>query len=208
MLFRRSAKEVKSPTEYLKEYVDVLEDTCVISETEISNVSMTVCKKWQDKNNCTLVAVCNVLEHYAGMYDFIPSDMDERYKVVHEQAVACGYDGIHGVSVFKNRKLVNRVIHAFCKKGFFKAKSRYFPSKKRVIKVLDAGQPLLLSIGSGYYFDHTVTVYGYVTCTDRTTGKSYVLLKVADGWHDTCRYIPWTHTGAHHITCMTLLVNL
>lgn len=209
MFFKRGAKEIKNPIEFLKKWVPSEEDTYTISEKMVSDVSMNVCRSWEDDNNCTLVALCNIMQHYAKEdYPMISKDIMERYKVVRKQAALCGYDGKKGIPVYKNRKFANLFCRAMFAKKQIKARARYLISKRRAIASIDANQPFLLSLASGYYFDHTVAVYGYANYTNNRTGKTYTFLMLADGWHDSCRYLAWTHTRAKHITCMTQILGL
>lgn len=228
IMLKKKSKEIINPIKYLNEKLCNKDDTYTVSVKQIPNVSNSICRDFCDKNNCTLVALNNIANYYASNMQNatnvmnikdainmqnatssscnISTDVKERYKQIRDIAVRVGYDGEHGIFVLKNRRFAN----IFCKdilKGI-KAKGRthYFISYKRAIKSIDEGRPFLLSIASGYYFNHTVAVYGYANYINNRTGKCYTFLMLRDGWHNACRYLAWQNTGARYITCMTEIV--
>lgn len=216
-LFKKSAKEIMNPIDYLHERFHA-DDTYTIAEKQIANVSNATCRNFDDNNNCTLVALSNITAHYATNPDLseassetaesnvLSNDVAERYKLVREFAVKVGYDGEHGIPVFKNRRFAKLFCKAVFKGSEVKARCHYFISRKRAMRAIDANRPFLLSLASGYYFDHTVAVYGYANYTNDRTGKTYTFLMLKDSWRDSCRYLAWKNTGAMHITCMTELI--
>lgn len=206
-LFKKSAKEIKAPIEYLHKRVGRAEDMYTVTEKVISNVSNDTCRNFPDNNNCTLVALCNIARYYAANPLFsISENVAVRYGAIRELAVKVGYDGEHGIPVFKNRRFANLFCKLLLNSAKAKARCHYFISRKRAMRAIDEERPFLLSLASGYYFDHTVAVYGYANYTNNRTGKTYTFLMLQDSWHDSCRYLAWKNTGAWHITCMTELI--
>lgn len=207
-LFKKSAKEITNPIDYLHENIGKADDCYTVALQKVPNVSNAICRSFPDKNNCTLVALCNITQYYASKTDGIISmNVEERYRSIRELAKKLGYDGEHGLSVFKNRRFANLFCKTFFKNRKIKGCCRYFITRKRAIQTIEANRPFLLSLASGYYFDHTVAVFGYANYTNHRIGKTYTFLMLYDSWHNTCRYLPWKNTGAFHITCMTELVD-
>ena len=62
--------------------------------------------------------------------------------------------------------------------------------KKRAVREILAGRPVLLNIGiSGQYRDHTVTAYGFEEYSAGERGKKYLFFKVRDGYSKDERYV-------------------
>lgn len=68
-------------------------------------------------------------------------------------------------------------------------------AEQAVLAEIDAGRPMLLSLMSGYYRKHTVTVWGYEVW-ERPAGSAgdpaperRVMLRVNDHWSDAPRYV-------------------
>lgn len=64
-------------------------------------------------------------------------------------------------------------------------------AERDVLAQIDAGRPVLLSLMSGYYRKHTVTVWGYEVWERGTvsTAERRVMLRVNDHWTEAPRYI-------------------
>lgn len=207
-LFKKSAKEIIDPIEYLHKRDGEAEDTYTVIEKTIPDVLNAICRDFADKNNCTLVALCNITGYYVS-YNEVQEikDISSRYNLIREIAITLGYKGKRGLSVFKNRRLADLFCRSAINCAKLKGRCHYFISRKRAMRAIDENRPFLLSLANGYYFDHTVAVYGYANYTSNKTGKTYTFLMLHDSWHNECRYLAWKNTGAVHITCMTELVE-
>lgn len=86
-------------------------------------------------------------------------------------------------------------------------RNNYLWTDTTVTDALDNGKPFLFSLASGYYYDHTVAVYGYKTYKNDRTGEKYTFLLLADGWHSSVRYLAWTNTVEAYVACMTTIIT-
>lgn len=197
----RDLKEIKSPIEYLEKKEKNASDTYSLVEEMILPVGHYLCNMWEENNNCTLVSMMNILEYYQGSEEekFF-QDKELAHKYILEKAKQLNFSE-KGLPVYKNSRFVRMIFKSL--KLFARNKSHYIPTKKSVLRELKAKRPVMLSLASGYYYNHTVTVSGYVTYRNNRTKKCYTFLTLADAWHKEERYLAWSHTGQIHIACMT-----
>jgi len=198
---RRDLQEIKSPIEYLEQREKNSSDTYALVEVLRLPVGHNLCNMWAENNNCTIVSVMNILEFYEKeLKKRFFSDKEAAHKFVLEKAGSLNYTE-KGLPVYKNRKFIRTIYKEL--NLYAKNKSHYIPTKKSVLRELRQKRPVMLSLASGYYYDHTVTVSGYVTYKNNRTGKCYTFLTLADAWHKDERYLAWTNTGKLHVACMT-----
>lgn len=194
----------------------------------LQSVGHATCAMFGGHNNCTPVAMFNLLYYYRNLsqlHSFSNSEQVPQSTIEPElsstinppisdialydklAAIASSfnfdYEKSQGLSVFYNRRFVNAVWNAY---GYpYQSKSHYIWTKKRAITAIDSNHPFLFSIATGRYYDHTVMVYGYETYQNASTGAEYQFLVIADGWSTEPRYLAWTNTKSFYIACMTLV---
>lgn len=211
LLCRKAEKNQKGgiitdPVKYLRNTLGT-QDSCVAEKQKtIPWIRNLKCSGWEDKNNCTITAVFNIMTFYRDNgYLKIPDTDEAVYSSVRNQALRLGFDD-NGISVTKNNDLVKKV----WREGFGYAsgngRSKYLWTHSMLINELNHNRPFIFSLAKGAYFNHTVTVYGYVVYKNMRTGKKYTFLTVADGWSDQTRYMAFTNTNERYISCASFVV--
>ncbi len=201
---------VTDPAAYLKNTVDKNTDsyTCVKYKA-IQGVGNSTCGELGGHNNCTLVSMLNILTYYRKKgYSGVPSERQALYSIIKDQAEQFGYyyEKNKGIPVFRNDAFVTAVWRAGLGYSSGSGSSRYIRTKETALQELDAGRPFLLSLASGRYFDHTVTVFGYRNYRSDRTGRFYTFLQLKDGWSSSVRFLPWMNTGEVQVVCLTKVI--
>lgn len=159
----------------------------------------------KDSNCCTLVAIFKILKYLRNSKPGqFPGD-NELWQLVYEKALKLGYTKQKGIGVTKNDNLLRELLNDCPDFSGTLVKSHYFALVKPEIikKELDNDHPVLLSMASGQYFNHTILVMGYKIYKNKITNQSYTFLLVTDGWNAAPDYFPWTNTKENHIGCIT-----
>lgn len=199
-------QEISDPIDYLHNTVGNKTDKYTVTKKNLlSCVGARTCSSFNDKNNCTLVSLYNMMVCYRDKmgYSQIPYSADKVYNVIKKQGKAVGYTPAKGTPVSKIEDLVNNTWQkGFNYKGAY-CENNYIWTQEQAIKSIDNGYPFMFSFASGYYFNHTVTVWGYKIYKNNRTKKSYTFLMLRDGWSISARYVPWTGTDANYLGCMT-----
>lgn len=207
ILKNKTGSVITNPITYLHKNVAKSTDKyTVISTKTVSGTASKTCSDLGGHNNCTLVALYNIMVHYRGKgYSKIPSKQSELYSIIKKQATKLGYnyEKSKGLSVTKNDNLVTNT----WRKGFGysagKGTNNYLWTYSTATNSIKKGKPIMFSLASGVYFDHTVTVYGYKVYKNNRTGKKYTFLMLKDGWSNSTRYLAWRNTGASYVGCVT-----
>ncbi len=199
---------ITSPVIYLRNNVAKKTDKyTVIKSCVFANVLHSLCSNWNDKNNCTITALYNLTQFYKSIgYSKIPSNGTARYRNIRVQAVNLGYTSKNGLSVRKIDNLVENTWRRAFGYTSGDGNNDYLWSFSSAISELNAERPFLLSLASGYYYNHTVAVRGYKIYKNKRTGEKYTFLVLSDGWSDTDRYLAWTNTGASYYACATWII--
>ena len=198
---------VTAPILYLKN-VKNIDEEFLVKETEciVDSVGQALCEHFDNHSNCTLTGAYNILSFYRDVrgYSNIPKDPQELYKAVRETGDRYGYnyEREKGIPVYNNRRFLKALLKnlSYDKE---RVRAEYMVPARRALKLLDAGTPFLLSIAYGVYFNHTITVYGYVTYRDTRNGRTYTFLIINDEWSAERRYLPWSNLDKFRITCLT-----
>ncbi len=210
--------EITEPLIYLKNKTGYDADCFSVSEVMAKNYGTLRMREFEkDTQCCTLVASYNVLQSYISAEKASGNSEQNASNVtrsadepgaltplaVRSEARKLLYRPSWGLSIIMNAPLLIGVMRKQLgrKRGW--AKMRLFPSKKSLMKMLDKGHPFVYSLASGFYFNHSVTVIGYRTYTNKETGKSFTFLVLNDGWAIGTRYLAWKGTGAFYISCAT-----
>lgn len=201
---------VTAPILYLKNVKNIDEASLEkIKSVVIDSVGKALCEHFDNHSNCTLTGVYNLLSFYRDAEGFsdIPAQSDRLYGTIRKVADRYGYnyEREKGIPVYNNRRFLKAVLKDFGHSDK-RVTAEYMVPAGRATKLLDAGIPFLLSIAYGIYFNHTITVYGYETYRDKTTGRTYTFLIINDEWSADRRYLPWTHLDRFRITCLTRIV--
>lgn len=128
--------------------------------------------------DCTLTSITEVW-HFLNKGYISPEDI---YEIVRNIAESKFF--------FKNGTLPIFINNICDHLGYnMKSRTKYFKgmgfSFNSIKKIIDGGMPLILSMtwdGRDYYDNHSVTVLGYHTCVDPTTGLERHFLHVHDNW--------------------------
>ena len=174
----------------------------------ISGAGAHTCEQFGGGNNCTLTALYNVMVYYRDKkgYKKIPKVVFKVYYPIKNQATALGYTEDSGLDWWKNDNLVTLT----WRKGFkYTSGTGYidvFWTSDKITDTLDNDQPFMLSLASGYYFNHTVTVIGYTTYKSTKTNKKYSFLLIKDGYSGATRYLPFTGNDESYVACMTTML--
>lgn len=197
---------ITEPIKYLKKNVAKSTDTYIVFKIKtIPGVGKRTCYDFDDGNNCTLVSLYNVLVYYRDKKNCkkIPSDSSSLYSIIRKQAVHLGFTKKKGISVTKNNNLVRNVWRKGLKYKSGSGSNNYLWTFSDFIDRIDKNQPVMFSLASGVYYNHTITVYGYITYKNNRTGKKYTFFMLSDGWANTTRYLAANNTGASYVGCMT-----
>lgn len=155
------------------------------------------------KQHCTLTALTSVFMYFkARGYDFLPSDPQTLFRRIRRLARTriINYPAFlffkGGTIPFFVDRLV-KLIWRFYGYPHGRGRNRIFMLSGRraelfVKEEIEAGRPFLLSIHSGYYKNHTVTVWGYEVWTrvnSEGEEEKRVMLRINDHWSEDPRYI-------------------
>lgn len=200
--------EITSIQEYLKNYVgesytytysdansNVLSGTGTYTMEELDS---------DEANCCTLVALANAMIYYRNKkgYSSIPLSNNILYMDIKAKATNLGYTDADGLSVSKNNNLVNNIFSSY---GYsVTGSNNYGWTNTSVKNAIDNYGPALMSFASGYYYNHTVMIYGYKTY-NASSGSSYVFFLVRDGWNSGVRYVAGAGACSYVISCLTTI---
>lgn len=199
-----AAYEVTNPVSYLHKNVDKSIDTYTVSSKLVTGVSSSICNDFSGDNNCTLTALFNLMVYYRNKgYSRIPSNKYSLYNVIKKQAINLGYTDKSGLSVTKNNNLVTNTWTKGLGYSNGSGSTTYFWNKNTVIDYISNNKPVIFSLASGYYYNHSIAIYGYKTYTNTRTKSKYKFLVVSDGWSRQQRYLAWTNTGEGYIGALT-----
>lgn len=178
------------------------EDFEEVKAVNLEDVGDALCYDSSDRENCSLVALTNILYPQKNNMDI--SDV---YNIVKEVTGRLGYkpEGKRGLSVLKNHKAITRLLNATGLCGEYKGKWRFLFTTSKGIELLDAGIPFMLSIAYGSYYNHSITVKGYRVYKNVETGKTYTFLYVNDGWTRDDRFLHWKNKCFHNPICLTYM---
>lgn len=196
---------ITDPIEYLHNNVGKKTDVYSCREFKISGVSTTTMSYLKaNASNCTLTSLYNILKYYSKMgYSKISTDVKKLYGIIEKEAYDLKYTDKKGLSYYYNDNLV---VNTLEKIGYnATSKNNYLWTNKNVMETLNARKPFMLSLATGIYSNHTITVFGYREYTNQRTNERYIFLTVADGWSILPRYL--LYTDVNYVGCMTS-VNL
>lgn len=204
-----SAGAITDPIKYLRNNVGKSSDTYSVTKTKtFSKVKKTTCTSWNDGNNCTLTALYNIMCYYRSIgYSKIPTTASTLYSKIRVEAVDLGFTQSGGLGVTKNNNLVKNTWRNGFGYSSGNGSNNYLWTYDTCIDAIDNARPFLFSLASGYYYDHTVAVYGYKTYKNDRTGKKYTFLVLADGWSSSTRYMAWKNTGESYVGCVTSITT-
>ncbi|MCX8131431.1 MAG: Spi family protease inhibitor [Clostridia bacterium] len=144
-------------------------------------------------NNCTLSSLSNIFIYFsANGWTKVPLDKSAIYSKVRAEAVSLGYTPSGGLGVTKNNNLVTNSWKAF---GYTNGSgsTSYTWSFSSIRSEIDNNKPVLFSLASGQYYNHTVAVRGYTKYKTLYQGTiaSYThdFYVVHDNWNSGDRYI-------------------
>jgi hypothetical protein len=151
----------------------------------------------EHKLHCSLTALTSVFLYYARLgYDRLPDRQDYLFRRIRSLAY---HRGIYLSPLFGTIPfLIDRLAKATWKYYGYpqaSAKNRLFwqsgrQARQPVSAELQADRPLLLSLASGYYRKHTVTVYGYERyVSEEDPSEERIFLLVNDHWTEAARYV-------------------
>jgi hypothetical protein len=152
--------------------------------------------------NCTIVSITRLFAFYRNTQgkSKIPANNAEVYNEIIKIAIKYGYDDVAdargnkpgNTNPFTINNIIDEAISLFGYRG--SGASHYIGNVIYVdfdmMAEIDAGRPFLLSMFSGDYAGHTVTVIGYEQYY-KFGVRSKVFLKVWDGWSTKPRYIDY-----------------
>lgn len=176
--------------EYAKK---ILGDNIVIVDSKEINVMPKLQKNYGDINDCVIVSVSNITEHFLDyqvdfkiIYDFV-EDFAKSHWI---------YNGDFGtIPLFINKifKEVNKKWHLKLK-NYYKYLNQVGFTFKTIKSIIDTNNPLVLSVYSandGYYKNHAVVCKGYITYKNQD-GKKITLLLINDNWSAIKTYIDYS----------------
>lgn len=134
-------------------------------------------------NDCTLVSITAIANYYKSSYSNIPSSINGIYSDVLNVARNHGYVVNNPIDPFVIDDVAKAVFQLW---GYnFAVNTVYSWSLNTFKNQLNApnSNPLLFNIGSGYYSNHTVCVFGYASYNV----ADFLLVK--DNWSTATRYI-------------------
>ena len=201
--------ECTNPVAYLHNTVGKKSDTYkIIDQKIIKGVGAHTCEQFGNGNNCTLTALYNLMVYYRDKkgYSKIPKVIFKVYYPIKNQATALGYTPDSGLPVWKNDDLVKNTWRKGFKYKTGNGTSDVFWEYRDFYNSIYADKPFMFSLASGYYFNHTVTVFGYKSYENSRTKKQYTFLMIRDGYTSAIRYLPVTGTDEGYIGCMTSIV--
>lgn len=142
--------------------------------------------------NCTLSSLSNILIYFSvNGFSKVPSDKLSIYRTVRAQAVKLGYTNTDGLSQTKNNNLVDAVWKAF---GYTdgSGSNDYVWTYTSIKSKIDINRPVMLSMATGQYYNHTIAVRGYTSYSYAMA--VYDFLVVHDNWNKGDRYISDSET--------------
>ena len=163
--------------------------TCNSSKV-LPNFTGYLTSSFSGDNDCSLVAIATAAKwlRTRAKYNNIPYSIQDIYSDVYAVALNNGYTEAGGTNYLKIPTIVERV---FKKWGYNISSYNRIWSLFEVCKqhLNELNNPLLFSIASGYYGNHTVTVMGYYEYDVAS------FLAVKDGWVTATRYIHYEELG-------------
>ena len=82
--------------------------------------------------------------------------------------------------------------------------SNYAWTNTSVKNAIDNYGPALFSFAGGYYYNHTVAVFGYKTYRS-SSGDMFMFFAVQDGWVRGTRYVAGIGAGSYVVACLTTI---
>lgn len=160
-------------------------------------------------NCCTLTSLYNIMVYYRDVkkYSKIPTTLSSLYKKLRNQATNLGYTTDDGIGVTKNNNLVTNTWRDGFGYTSGQGLNNYLWTNSTAIHLLDDKKPFMFSLASGAYYNHTITIYGYVVYQNNRTNSKYTFLYVYDGWSRTPRYLAWTNTPTSYVACLTSITT-
>lgn len=135
-------------------------------------------------NNCTIASITRIVNYY-----YKDLDKFKIYEEVFEIARRNGYFKSIGTIPF----FISRIANTFFEKNNMnlKAKGIYIGNFYSHVKgEIDNYRPVLMNLGSGYYKNHSLVIFGYSIYKFR--GMKIKFLHVYDGWNKTPSYIDYS----------------
>lgn len=142
--------------------------------------------------NCTLSSLSNILIYFsANGFSKVPLDRMSIYRTVRAEAVKLGFTTAAGICHTQNNNLVNAVWKAF---GYAdgSGSNDYVWTYTSIKSKIDVNRPVMLSMATGQYYDHTIAVRGYTSYSYAMA--VYDFLVVPDNWNSGDRYISNSET--------------
>ncbi|SHJ77214.1 hypothetical protein [Paramaledivibacter caminithermalis] len=135
-------------------------------------------------NDCSLVSITTMANWYQKQgFTKIPSSPSDIYDDVLAEALNNGYTPSGGTNP---TKIDNIIEDTFSRWGYsVNASNIYVWSFGTFTNEIDANRPLMYNLATGYYSNHSISVFGY---------KKYDVadfLMVKDNWTTSTRYIHW-----------------
>ena len=187
---------IDSPKKYLKDrYGGTVSNSSI---SKFLSMQSFLCKDFENKNNCTLVAITRVLCYYYKQgYSKLPSSYKKIYSKVLKVAKSYGYNEKDGTWPTKINNIIDKVLDDY---GYPKSYSNgiyLWTFSKQVQGEIDKNRPVIMNIARGYYGNHSVTVCGYNIYKTKhnflwtSYTKTHHMICVYDGWYRHVRYIDY-----------------
>ena len=196
---------VTEPVTYLRNWLGSSSDVyTVVNSKYMLDVARTLQSSWGDKQNCTLVALYNIMPYYRkNGYSKIFSSDYAVYMTIRAEASKLGYTAENGLGVTKNDSLVKNTWRDGFGYSTGSGFNNYLWVDSSAINLINDNRPFIFSMACEPYYDHSITVYGYTIYKNTRTNKKYTFLAIADNYSTAIRYLPWTNTPESYVACMT-----
>lgn len=157
----------------------------------IPNMKARVQNDFGERNNCSIMSISSVLEHY--LNDSVP--FIEIYKYVHNYSKKTRkYSNIYGTLPFFLGSIMKKMSKDYNLN--LKTKSLFlnnFGFNYNTLKdILVKSQPIILSVynaNSGYYKYHSVVLKGFMSYKNKD--RNCRMLVINDNWHEKTKFIDY-----------------
>lgn len=186
---------ISDPAKYL---VDRYGGTVTLTSSKKLSMSSFICGDFEEKNNCTLVAITRILKYYNKKgYTKIPSGYKKIYSDVLKIAKGYGYSEESGTFPTKINNIIDDVLEDYDYPKSYSKAYYVWTFKSEVKNEIDNNRPVVMNILRGYYGNHSVTVCGYRIYKTKhklpigSYTRTHHLICVYDGWKRESRYIDY-----------------
>lgn len=154
--------------------------------------------KFEGKNHCSLTSLTAIFNYYRenGYYK-IDDNLDKLFENIRKIAEdSLYYIPDYGTFPIFIDKLSTKVFRFYGYEDGLGVNKLFFWDLKDLLKFLeneiDEARPGIISFSNGYYWNHSITFYGYVIFKNNLGDKKFYL-RVNDNWTREDRYVDMTN---------------